>query len=348
MKITAPGKKSSRALHNAMWASPDFSRILFEGSEPKSGFEPSRALYKLIGSLMPQYFDVLGARYGVDGLLAESNGVLDVAFMIASWRYTKIIGVEAYRCGLHSWPPEAGWEERSLCAAKLTAPVDTAASTHRKTASSHDRAGAAQSSKGRSAPTSSSVGGAGRIDGKVANEWEIALDGNPVRTEAGFRSELHRHKYIVKPSSTHGVNNCLIDSLILALSHAGLAREVCSLDSRAMICQKARRHLVDQHGASEDDYLAHDDHLKNIFEYLRSHERDFWHEDVSVDLLECTVTVFDRFTCRMELVPTEPVFMPALVAPASSQEVRHVQLALYACTVRDGQGYHYEWIHGIA
>ena len=181
----------------------------------------------------------------------------------------------------------------------------------------------------------------------MANEWEIALDGNKVRTEAGFKLELRKHKYIVEASSTHGVNNCLIDSLILALSHAGLARRVCSLDSRAMMCQRARRHLVEQHGASKDDYLAHDDHLKNIFDYLRTKELDFWHEDVCVDLIECTVTVFDRFTCRVELVPTEPVFIPALVAPTSSQEVSHLQLALYACTGRDGQGYHYEWIHEI-
>ena len=182
----------------------------------------------------------------------------------------------------------------------------------------------------------------------MADEWELARDGDLVRTEAGFRLELRRHNYIVESSSTHGVNNCLIDSLILALSHAGLARGVCSLGSRAMICQKARRHLVDQHGASKDDYLAHDDHLKNIFEYLRSKELDFWHADVCVDLIECTVTVFDRFTCRVELVPTEPVFIPALVAPASGRDVRYVQLALYACTGRDGHGYHYEWIHDIS
>ena len=60
----------------------------------------------------------------------------------------------------------------------------------------------------------------------------------------------------------------------------------------------------------------------------------------------CRVTVFDRFSCRVELAPTEPVFIPALVAKASSHEERHVQLALYACTGLNGLGYHYEWIHG--
>ena len=110
---------------------------------------------------------------------------------------------------------------------------------------------------------------------------------------------------------------------------------------------RVREHLVKHHGASTDGHLAHDDHVKAVFEYLRLHEKDLWRKGVRPDHIECTVTVFDRFSCRVDLVPTEPVFIPAPVAEASRHEVRHVQLALYACTGLNGLGYHYEWIHGM-
>ena len=87
--------------------------------------------------------------------------------------------------------------------------------------------------------------------------------------------------------------------------------------------------------------------MKNIFEYLRSHGKDLWRKGVRPDRIDFIVTVFDRLSARVELVPTEPVFIPAPVAEASRHEVRHVQLALYACTGSNGLGYHYEWVHGL-
>ena len=151
---------------------------------------------------------------------------------------------------------------------------------------------------------------------------------------------------MVQPSLTHGTNQCLIDSLVLALRHAGVAAADPSVPHRQALCLRVRQHLVKHHGATIAGYLAHDAQVRPIFEYLRE-QADFWREGVRPDLIECTVTVFDRFTSRVELAPTEPVFIPAHVAAASSHEVRHVQLALYACTGLDGVGYHYEWIHGL-
>ena len=59
----------------------------------------------LIEWMVPNYFVVLGARYGIDALLAESNGILDLAFVRANWRYTHVVNSKMYRAGLCEWPP---------------------------------------------------------------------------------------------------------------------------------------------------------------------------------------------------------------------------------------------------
>ena len=112
-KVTVPMSLGLRAKREVLWASPAFAWALF-GKTRALTDDPKRALRKLMERLMPQYFTVLGSRYGVEGLLAEANRVLDLAFMAANWRYTKIIGVEAYRSGLHKWPPIHAWEEQSM------------------------------------------------------------------------------------------------------------------------------------------------------------------------------------------------------------------------------------------
>ena len=166
-----------------------------------------------------------------------------------------------------------------------------------------------------------------------------------MRTEAGFKRFLATHGLIVKSSNTHGSNQCLIDSLVQALSHAGLLQANPPILHRAALCSRVREHLVEHHGASRRDYLAHDQHVRAVFEYLREHEAGIWQAGVRPDLIECTVIVFDRFTCRAELVEPEPVRVPAR-GDASPRDVQHVQVWLHGCVSRDGVGYHYEWIHG--
>ena len=58
---------------------------------------------------MPGYFHALGCRYGVDTLLAECRNILDLAFVSANWRYTSLIKLKFYRCGLAAWPPDPAW-----------------------------------------------------------------------------------------------------------------------------------------------------------------------------------------------------------------------------------------------
>ena len=65
--------------------------------------------YKVVEKSTPGYFDVLGGRYGVDTLLAESRNILDLAYVSANWRYTALIKQQYYRCGLAAWPPDPAW-----------------------------------------------------------------------------------------------------------------------------------------------------------------------------------------------------------------------------------------------
>ena len=89
---------------DALWASPDFAWACF-GASTKKQDDPKWALRKLINSLMPGYFELLGSRYGMPRLLAEAENSLDLAFLAANWRYTSVIRGKYYRAGLQEWPP---------------------------------------------------------------------------------------------------------------------------------------------------------------------------------------------------------------------------------------------------
>ena len=332
-KVTTPKSLGLRAKPEAFSASPDFVWTL-SGGRRALAEDPKRALRKLMERLMPEYFTVLGARYGVDGLLAESHGVLDVAFMAANWRYTQIVGAQQYRCGLHRWPPVSGWETSSMLLEALPAAAPPPASSH-----VHHGADV----KGREQRGASSH----KDRGPVGDVWQLAADGELVRTEDGCRQLLAERGLVVRPSETHGRNNCLIDSLLQALSHAGSVTAGLPVAQRRDVCARARGDLMLHHGASDAGYLEHDVHGPSVFKYLVAHEPGIWRDGVDPRLVELTVTVFDRFSCREELAPTEPVLVPSLADPALGHDVRHEQVQLYACTHLDGTGWHYEWVHGV-
>ena len=181
-------------------------------------------------------------------------------------------------------------------------------------------------------------------------EWETGLDGFPLRTEAGMRRHLERHDLKVFPSETHGRNDCLIDSLLLALCNAGLVLPALTISARSSICAAVRRHLVREHGVPDcNGYLEHDKHVPAIFEFLRAQQTDIWVDAATIGTVELTVIVFDRFNGRRvsdsngvedELAPSEPL----CIAARQEGEPSHVQVQLYCCTHRDGAGWHYEWI----
>ena len=77
--------------------------------------------------MMPGYFDLLGGRYGIDNLLAECRSILDLAFVAANWRYTKLVDQRCYRCGLAAWPPVEAWWTSKLSSATAAGPASSQA-----------------------------------------------------------------------------------------------------------------------------------------------------------------------------------------------------------------------------
>ena len=52
-------------------------------------------------------------------------------------------------------------------------------------------------------------------------DWKTAADGRPVRTEADAKAELLRLKLEVMHADTFQRSDCLIDSVVQCLMHAG-------------------------------------------------------------------------------------------------------------------------------
>jgi len=121
-----------RAKSEVLHASPEFTWALLGhqkyGSEGKwsANKEPRYAFRLLVERTMPGYFDVLGCRYGVDNLLAECRCILDLAFVAAAWRYTKLVGKQFFRCGLAEWPPCEPWWIAKLGAGPASSPAAAA------------------------------------------------------------------------------------------------------------------------------------------------------------------------------------------------------------------------------
>ena len=74
--------------------------------------------------------------------------------------------------------------------------------------------------------------------------------------------ELHEQGLQLKGASSHGVNNCLIDALLLGLLDVGLVPGVASLSQqqRRHLCAACRYFLYTEHGTPARIYLdAHRD-----------------------------------------------------------------------------------------
>ena len=122
-----------RGKSEVLYASPDFAWVLLGrqkfSKEGKwtAGNEPRYAFRCLVDRLMPGYFDLLGGRYGIDNLLTECRSILDLAFVAANWRYTKLVDQRCYRCGLAAWPPVEAWWTSKLSSATAAGPASSQA-----------------------------------------------------------------------------------------------------------------------------------------------------------------------------------------------------------------------------
>ena len=165
--------------------------------------------------------------------------------------------------------------------------------------------------------------------------------------------------HYVRRSNTHGQNNCLIDSILLALQDQQYVKPL-EVDARAAVCSSIRRHLIEHHDVAPENpdgsqsYLSHEDSFDAICNQLRSEHPDIWFHGIDATRLPIIAVIYDRFHRRqlydnsgawageMEEVNAPVVSMPM----SASENLPEVHIQLYCNTHDDTYGtpYHYEWI----
>ena len=93
--------------------------------------------------------------------------------------------------------------------------------------------------------------------------WDVGLDGQPVRSENSAKHLLRQLGMDVRPSNTFGRNDCLIDSVLLSLQASGHMIPSLNMQQRNMTCVRVRDRLREAQLTSDAmyDYLSHEDHL---------------------------------------------------------------------------------------
>ena len=159
-RLTARGVGTRlRAKGEVLYASADFCWSLTKRRSNgafECGNEPKFLFRQLIERTMPGYFHVLGGRYGVDNMLAESRHVLDLAFVAAAWRYTHVVGgLKYFRYGLAEWPCLEDWWASGVAVAPCVGRLPATAAS-----ASTAPAGTSGAAAATGADATSHVGGA--------------------------------------------------------------------------------------------------------------------------------------------------------------------------------------------
>ena len=165
--------------------------------------------------------------------------------------------------------------------------------------------------------------------------------------------------HYVRKSKTHGQNNCLIDSILLALQDQEYIK-VLTISKRAAICSSIRRYLVDhtdvapEHPDGRQSYLSHEESFDAICGQLRTEHKDIWMDGLDPTRLPIVVVVVDRLQRRQLYDESgawteeqEDLNKPVLSkAPSAEEHLPEAQIQLYCNTHEDDLGtpYHYEWI----
>ena len=152
----------------------------------------------------------------------------------------------------------------------------------------------------------------------------------------------------VQPSKHHDRNDCLTDSILLAMVDKQLIQPL-ELQERNLLCEIVRSYLVHDYGLSpcSDPYpfLSHDQHFHPICHILRQILGSKWIQKASHTSLTCVV--LDRFNRAVmtddggmsEIPETNPVH-----SGAPEKESASFLITLYCNTDSNGDGWHYEWI----
>ena len=136
--------------------------------------------------------------------------------------------------------------------------------------------------------------GAWQSQAQMDNQIDAQRNENTMKQ---LLAEAMTPPHLVRPSSAHGANNCLTDSILLALAAQGFLRSM-TLEERAAACDRVRIHLETCHNVPAEypaPFLSHEDHFDAICQFLRTDDPDLWSPWVVPTKLSITAVVFDRF-----------------------------------------------------
>ena len=91
--------------------------------------------------------------------------------------------------------------------------------------------------------------------------------------------ELEQEGLVLRVASPHGVNNCLIDALLLGLAATGVAPEALSMKERQGLCERCRHYLACQYSTPRGTYLDGHRDAPRILEFFFC---QVWKADVSI------------------------------------------------------------------
>ena len=134
-------------------------------------------------------------------------------------------------------------------------------------------------------------------------------------------------------AAAHGVNNCLIDALLLGLVAKGLAPQGMTLAKREEVCAACRAALHEQHGVPFGVYLDGHRDIPRILQFFLG---ELWKVDASVRV--CLYDALDHAELGLGPHELEYVDVECGRGAAAGRAVLHV----YNQTVATGQGYHFD------
>ena len=104
----------------------------------------------------------------------------------------------------------------------------------------------------------------------------------------------------VRPSNSYGRNDCLTDSILLAMEDQGLITPL-DKNTRMQLCTTVRRHLVLACDLCPNStpFLGHDRHFEQICHALREQLVQHWKAQEPPSQTALTCIVYDRFNRQM-------------------------------------------------
>ena len=165
----------------------------------------------------------------------------------------------------------------------------------------------------------------------------LAMEHAPSKQKSNAQRvrELHEQGLQLKCASSHGVNNCLIDALLLGLLDVGLVPGTASLSQqqRRHLCAACRYFLYTEHGTPARTYLdAHHDTPRILEFFLRKK----WLQNVAVRV---------RLYCRFDHLDTgleDNSLRWIDFHPGAGAAVIRCVLHIYNQTDANQRGYHFD------